>query len=322
MHASSALITSLLLVAPAIAASYEAPGSSSGVLGNSANQATSEDIFNGKGLKDDPEAAAALLAEGERFGAATNPEIAGVGSEAAYSSSWTPSAAPAAAPVAAPAPVPVDGSATVQVVTVGGPNGALTFSPSEIYAEVGSFVQFQFQPKNHSVVQSNFANPCVPINTVQPEVMGFFSGFMPVSPDAKTNPVFTVQVKDQSPMWFYCSQGKHCQMGMGGVINPPKNGERTLAKYIEAAKSVPTSQSPSHPIAQDCEIKGNSTSPSSPVSTPTPAFTTYRPGLAPTNSTTGLPAGATTSSANGRSSKAAWSGLAGLALAGVAAYVL
>ncbi len=75
--------------------------------------------------------------------------------------------------------------------------------------------------QNHSVVQSNFDSPCVPISKVMPEVSGFFSGFMPVSgPDVAERPVYTVEVKDEKPMWFYCSQGKHCQGGMGGVINP------------------------------------------------------------------------------------------------------
>lgn len=36
--------------------------------------------------------------------------------------------------------------AKVQVVQVGGSNGSLTFSPDDIKAEMGSFVQFQFNP--------------------------------------------------------------------------------------------------------------------------------------------------------------------------------
>jgi hypothetical protein len=46
----------------------------------------------------------------------------------------------------------------------------------------------------------------------------FFSGFMPTADDGLLT--YTVPVVDQSPMWFYCSQGKHCQDGMVGVINP------------------------------------------------------------------------------------------------------
>jgi len=39
---------------------------------------------------------------------------------------------------------------------------------------------------------------------------------------AVSNRTFTYEVKNASqPAWFYCSQGKHCQAGMVGVINPP-----------------------------------------------------------------------------------------------------
>ena len=31
---------------------------------------------------------------------------------------------------------------------------------------------------------------------------------------------YTVMIKDTNPVWYYCSQGKHCQDGMVGVINP------------------------------------------------------------------------------------------------------
>lgn len=53
-----------------------------------------------------------------------------------------------------------------------GQNG-LTFSPNNIVAEIGDKVDFHFFPKNHSVVQSSFDAPCVPVNP------GVFSGFQP-----------------------------------------------------------------------------------------------------------------------------------------------
>ena len=107
----------------------------------------------------------------------------------------------------------------VHVVQVGGPNGALTYTPDNIQAKKGEVVQFQFNPKNHSVVQSNFANPCVPINNVQPNVTGFFSGFMPVKDTDSQKPTFSITVKDEKPTWVYCAQGPHCQKGMVMAIN-------------------------------------------------------------------------------------------------------
>ena len=50
----------------------------------------------------------------------------------------------------------------------------------------------------------------------------FFSGFMPTNASfAATSNVltYTIRVKDTKPMWFYCSQGKHCQGGMVGAVN-------------------------------------------------------------------------------------------------------
>lgn len=45
-------------------------------------------------------------------------------------------------------------------VVVGGPNKVF-FSPSNITAQIGDTVTFQFQQKNHTVTQSTFAQPCV-----------------------------------------------------------------------------------------------------------------------------------------------------------------
>ena len=106
---------------------------------------------------------------------------------------------------------------SVQVVKVSNMNKTLVFEPNNIQAAPGSMVQFQFYPMNHSVVQAAFAAPCQPINNVMPTVQGFFSGFMPVT--GTETAVFTLPINDTKPIWFYCSQGKHCQAGMVGAIN-------------------------------------------------------------------------------------------------------
>jgi len=67
-------------------------------------------------------------------------------------------------------------------------------------------------------VQAAFSNPCVPINKVQPAIRGLFSGFMPTN--GVITPIFTILINDTLPIWYYCSQGMHCQEGMVGVINP------------------------------------------------------------------------------------------------------
>ena len=107
----------------------------------------------------------------------------------------------------------------VQAVKVSNKNGDLVFTPNNIKAAVDTYVQFQYYAKNHSVAQSDFAHPCMPIAQTMPGAAGFFSGFMPTTNDAPQRPVFTIKIKDTKPIWFYCSQAKHCQTGMVGAIN-------------------------------------------------------------------------------------------------------
>jgi plastocyanin len=103
------------------------------------------------------------------------------------------------------------------IVSVSNKGGELKFVPDSVQAEQGDTVTFRFWPKNHSVAQSTFAAPCAPMQG------GFWSGFVPtVSTEVAANRSFTMEVTNAStPLWFYCSQGKHCQAGMVGVINPP-----------------------------------------------------------------------------------------------------
>jgi hypothetical protein len=111
----------------------------------------------------------------------------------------------------------------------------LVFNPAEIGNQsAGTVVEFSFNPKvgcscfsldaqadstatiqNHSIVQSSFAKPCVPLDQNP-----FFSGFIPtaVSPSGA---IFDIVIKDTKPLWFYCAQtkGDHCQSGMVGSVN-------------------------------------------------------------------------------------------------------
>jgi plastocyanin len=102
-------------------------------------------------------------------------------------------------------------SAMDHVVKVG--DGGLNFNPNSVNASKGDTVTFHFYPMKHSVVQAAFATPCQPMDN------GFYSGFMPVA-SGMGNETFMITVEDATkPIWFYCSQGKHCQSGMVGVIN-------------------------------------------------------------------------------------------------------
>ena len=106
----------------------------------------------------------------------------------------------------------------VHVVKVSGTTNTLAFSPSKLTAAVGEMVQFQFGVGNHTVTQSTFDAPCVPISS-KTGVTGIHSGFMPVAANADRVPTYTVPINSTTPMWLYCAQGKHCQNGMVMVIN-------------------------------------------------------------------------------------------------------
>ncbi|KAI4247250.1 MAG: hypothetical protein L6R40_001593 [Gallowayella cf. fulva] len=140
---------------------------------------------------------------------------------------------------------PSSGQVMVHVVKVSNKKGSLTFEPNNLQVPAGHMVQFHFYPKNHSVVQSTFDQPCQPIKNNNASVNGFFSGFMPVKPDAAMMPSYTIKVNDTKPIWYYCSQGKHCQDGMVGVINPPAaNKSRTIESFTALANKATENLSP------------------------------------------------------------------------------
>ncbi|EUC49491.1 hypothetical protein COCMIDRAFT_33129 [Bipolaris oryzae ATCC 44560] len=158
------------------------------------------------------------------------------------------------------------GMLRMHVIQVGGPNGSLAFYPNNVAAQPGDMVQFQFHPKNHSVVQSTFDNPCIPIQNVMPnKTDAFFSGFMPTNASfTATNQVltYTIRVPDTRPIWFYCSQGQHCQNGMVGAINAPAAGNRTMQAFTALAAQASENLSPGQPAGSG-GITGNTpTSPS------------------------------------------------------------
>ncbi|KAK6497405.1 hypothetical protein TWF481_011814 [Arthrobotrys musiformis] len=155
----------------------------------------------------------------------------------------------------------------VHVVQALAKDGKPVFEPAEIQAEVGDLIQFQFHPMNHSVVRASFADPCIPIedSAAGNGTVGFFSGFMPVAESAEVMPTFTIRVENDKPIWFYCSQGKHCQAGMVGAVNP--TAEKTLEDFTARAAQAEANLSP----GQSSAGSGGSSSSVLPTqTTPTP----------------------------------------------------
>lgn len=124
--------------------------------------------------------------------------------------------------------------AETRVVAVG--QNGLTFEPQMVTAAVGDKVEFHFWPQNHSVVAGDADSGCSPLG----EGQGFFSGFMPVA-SGMADMVFQVEVSDTNPVVFYCSQARHCQNGMFGMIN---GNDSSLSSYTTLAQAANDNVSP------------------------------------------------------------------------------
>lgn len=101
----------------------------------------------------------------------------------------------------------------------------LTFTPNQVTAAPGDIVAFEFHPKNHTLTQSTFANPCTAMAN------GATSGFQPVAANATQFPVFSFMVNDVTPLWFFCQQTGHCQQGMVFALNVNASSPNTFAAF-------------------------------------------------------------------------------------------
>jgi len=118
-----------------------------------------------------------------------------------------------------------------------GAEGKLVYSPEAIFAKPGDQVVFHFNPKNHTVTQSSFADPCALKDG------GFTSGFKPVAADLAISerPTYTVDVKDTEPIWVYCAQAartpnSHCGAGMVFAINcGPDDAPNSFTNFKNSA---------------------------------------------------------------------------------------
>jgi len=144
-----------------------------------------------------------------------------------------------------PAATPVAPAGAVHTVVVGGMvNGApqLVFTPSNLQAAPRDTVVFQFQQKNHSVVQSSFADPCRQLNIDNATApQGFNSGFMAVGADETDFPTWSITVNDTAPIWAHCGQTNptsHCGAGMVFAINAVDNSTRSYSAFVDVAKQL------------------------------------------------------------------------------------
>jgi plastocyanin len=209
-------------------------------------------------------------------------------------------------------------STTAMHVVSVGKDGKLEFCPQSITAAQGDLVQFQFYPKNHSVVQGFFAKGCTPINEAPPPVgqTGAFSGFMPVNNNtaAGTIPTFTITVNGTGPTWWYCSQAKHCEAGMVFAINP--TAEKTLAGYKANCANATTNITPGQSLpapAPAASTSAEAPPPAGDTATPPAPTVVTQPSVssAPSAGQTSLPINSLASSTVSRTAGWVVLGLAG-----------
>jgi len=126
----------------------------------------------------------------------------------------------------------------VITVVVGGP-GKLLFDPPHVTAQPRDTIMFQFQQKNHSVVESSFADPCRPSSNNG--TAGFISDFFPVADNSTDFPTWNVTVNDTAPVWAYCRQktpSSHCGAGMVFAINSDESSQRNFAAFQNLAEQL------------------------------------------------------------------------------------
>lgn len=190
--------------------------------------------------------------------------------------------------------------------TVAVARGGHTFEPDVTQAEVGDYVEFEFYPKNHSVVRAPYKHPCIPFERLETDKVGFFSGFFPLDAILDDPPKWRIRINDTDPIFYYCSAPGSCiTYAMIGVINP--NATTSLeVQRNEAEKSTfmlqPGENWPDESSPPGAESHSSSYSRTSPTASPTA-------------STTGAPVSATSAAA---AAVAGHHGLSAGAIAGIA----
>jgi len=123
-------------------------------------------------------------------------------------------------------------------VTVG-VNGTLRYEPQYVNAQMNDTIEFVFDPKNHTLTQSTYEQPCLPVPG------GTDSGYKPNN-GTGPEPTFIVTVTDNSSTWFHCAQknpSSHCAKGMTFAINPDTDGHSFAEFQNNAIASGNTSAS-------------------------------------------------------------------------------
>ncbi|KAJ5787622.1 Cupredoxin [Penicillium paradoxum] len=123
-------------------------------------------------------------------------------------------------------------------IKVGHKSDPHQFSPTDIKANAGDLVVFEFYPTNHSVVKADYLSPCVPaeeglFNSEAFEDFNQENGQIIGPP-----PTWSLRINNTEPTFFYCTAIDSCtKNGMVGAINP--NSSQTWNTQYQKALVYP-----------------------------------------------------------------------------------
>src|SRR5690242_5713631 len=161
--------------------------------------------------------------------------------------------------------VPAASSPVQHLMKVG--SGGFKFTPEQLFnVSAGDTVTFEFYGPDHSVVQAEYGNPCVPYSYVDSDHAGkgFWTELQFLDPGQ--NSYFNITINDTAPIFFYCAAPNSCiEKYMVGAINA--NSTQTLASQIQAAQKADFQIAVGDPIPNEA----TSTILNAPTSTPSPA---------------------------------------------------
>ncbi|KYK55284.1 hypothetical protein DCS_07247 [Drechmeria coniospora] len=126
----------------------------------------------------------------------------------------------------------------------------LKYYPEKIKALPGSMVQYQFWDGNHTVTQSSFDKPCVPLSVSNTSAVGVYSSFQPAAASQNTGRIpgmvmvinENTQANASRSLENYKKLAEVATQGNSGI---PSGGNGSNSGNNSSSKSTPGTQSTS-----------------------------------------------------------------------------
>ncbi|CAA7263952.1 unnamed protein product [Cyclocybe aegerita] len=204
---------------------------------------------------------------------------------------------------------------TTHTITVG--VAGSFFDPPTLSAGLNDTVTFIFGGDVHTVTQSTFENPCLPLPG------GFNSGLAGRGISNGSAPTWDLRITDiLRPIWFFCEATRpssHCAAGMVGSINPPN--QTMYNRFVSAAKQVSGTPAPTFSVALTGQGAFATRAPAVPT-TSVPFTPSQAPSATPVSTETSLSTAVPTTNASTSVSTRNLGAIVGGAVGGILALLL